>query len=1138
MSHTNGLLRIVSSFVLACAGLLATALLAVEVTAQTTPPPANGSITSGTSALSATQASIAETQALVDALAADPAIDQAQKDRLLAVYRTTLESLRAYAADTEKIAGLTKSAVLAADKLTAARERLKQPRDAFIGPDEADRLPIEELRQRRSESEVALAASRQALQLLEASQRERESKRAQLPKLIADARLAFETSQATSLPEVENDPQGKLLAARVAERMAKLQAMRQAIETLTQEQATIDAEAELLPAQIEVAKRDLAIAEQRFRFWSDKLGMQKQYRVETDLDEHREKLSSEGLNPLTSLVLRLEEQWNEALLEQSRLERKLSREQTRYAELNEVLKSTQTEIDRDIESGRGLRSGLGLKLQMARSRLPATASLRDDMDGIDELIDRGRTLQTTLELTLEELRGDPSTRIAVRGENSLPMQGGVVDPNEVTLIKRMKIDVDQHLNLLIDIKGELELKRTMVAKLRLLIEKHVIWIRNASPYRFSDLPLAWDWLQWIVMPNHPQMVAGAILEGLISRFDLVVVWIFTGLTVWVFGSRIRRRIFQAGELAQQAALAGDVNHSLAPTIMTLALTLVLAIPPVVTLSALGYAILEAAHKDQFLASVGSALVLAAMALFPIESLRQMLRPGGLAIAHFGYRQEIVAPARMSLRLLIDLGTPMLIVWRIANESGRTQMDASLGRLVFVISMFALSYLIWKSLHPRRGLLANYLDGQPKCWTTTFKKVWHPVLTVVPTVLASLSLAGFSYTATLFTAKLYWTLWLGIGVLVLGGLLRQWFAAYQQRIAIRLREEKLIEAMQLEGRHIEMQPDDAVDVAKVNAQSLRLIQALTWIVAFVGIGMIWAPVFPAIGFLDAVPLWDTSLADGTIEKVTLKNLIIFIPIVILSFIAVRNLPGLLEGLLLERLPLDRPARYAITTLATYSLATLGILISVRTLGLRWEGIQWLVAALGVGLGFGLQEIFANFVSGLILLFEQPIRVGDVVTLDGVTGTVARIRMRATIVTNHDRQELIIPNKDLITGRLINWTLTDSTNRLTLNVGIAYGSDTRKACKLLEQICAQHDNLLVDPAPIITFEGFGDSSLKIAVRCFLGTLDKRLQTIHELHTTINDRFNEAKIEISFPQHDLHIRTWPQEFGKVLGETPSLP
>jgi len=1142
MTQRIELLRILKPLLLTCLGVLYAALINHPAMGQA-PSPASSQaaakpVANGTSALSAIQSATAETQSLLEAMTADVTIEPEQKARLIAAYQATLNSLRAYSADTERLATFAKSAALAADKLSTARERIKQPKAVFVGPEGADRLPIEDLRQRRSESEAALAAARQTLQMLEASQRERETRRAQLPKLITDARMAVETTEATPLPPVEGDSKGRLQVALEAERAAKLQAMRLNIEALTQEQATIDAEAELLPAQIEVAKSELALAEQRLRFWSEKLGMQKQYRVENDLAEHREQYESEGIDIKKSLVLQLEDQWIELLREQSRLDRKLTGEQTRFAELNETLKSTQTEIDRDLEAGRGLRSGLGLKLQMIRSRLPSSASLNDDMEGIDKLLDRGRALQTTIELTLENLRDDASGRFNVRSENSLPIKDGVVDPGEVALVKRMKFDLDQHLNTLIDIKGELELKRTLVSNFRLLIEKHVIWIRNAPPYHLSDLRLAWDWLQWIVMPNHPQMIFGAILAGMISRIDLIIFWTICGLLLWCAGSRIRRRIFAAGELAQESALSGEIEHSLRPTLTALLLTIVLAVPPVVTLATLGFAILESADKDLYLTSAGSAFLLAAVALFPMETLRQMLRPGGLAIAHFGYRREIVSPPRTSLRFLIDLGIPMLIIWRIANEPGRSQMDASLGRLVFAIGMTSLSYLIWHALHPKTGLLSDYMKDYPDSWTARLKHLWHSLLTILPATLAALSLMGYSYTATLFTGKLYWTLWLGIGVLVLGGLLRQWLIAYRRRIAARVREEKSLRATQSAGRTVDVKVDKPIDIEQVNAQSLRLIQAVMWIVALVGIGVIWAHVFPAIGILDAVPLWDTTASDGSPGKVTLKNLVIFIPIVILSYVAVRNLPGLLEGLLLERLPLDRPARYAITTLASYAFATLGIFISARTLGLRWEGIQWLVAALGVGLGFGLQEIFANFVSGLILLFEQPIRVGDVVTIDGVTGTVARIRMRATVVTNHDRQELIIPNKDLITGRLINWTLTDSTNRLTLNIGIAYGSDTRKACKLLEQICAQHENLLVDPEPMVTFEAFGDSTLNIVVRCFLGTLDQRLQTIHELNTTINDRFNEEKIEISFPQRDLHIRSWPQDFNKILNVTPNSP
>jgi potassium efflux system protein len=302
---------------------------------------------------------------------------------------------------------------------------------------------------------------------------------------------------------------------------------------------------------------------------------------------------------------------------------------------------------------------------------------------------------------------------------------------------------------------------------------------------------------------------------------------------------------------------------------------------------------------------------------------------------------------------------------------------------------------------------------------------------------------------------------------------------------------------------------------------------------------WASVLPAVQFLDSFTLWPSEVGENreVIQWVTLGGLLKALPIILLTFVAVRNVPGLLEYALLQKLPLENAARYAITTLSSYAMLMAGVLLTAHTLGLHWESIQWLVAALGVGLGFGLQEIFANFISGIILLFEQPIRVGDVVTIDGTTGAVSKIRMRATTVVNWDRQELIIPNKDLITGRVINWTLSDSTNRIVLNVGIAYGSDTRAACGLLESICREHENVADDPAPIISFEGFGDSTLNLVVRCYLRSLDVRLQTIHDMHTNINDRFSQAGIEIAFPQRDLHIRSLPAGFGVVSqdGQTP---
>jgi potassium efflux system protein len=149
------------------------------------------------------------------------------------------------------------------------------------------------------------------------------------------------------------------------------------------------------------------------------------------------------------------------------------------------------------------------------------------------------------------------------------------------------------------------------------------------------------------------------------------------------------------------------------------------------------------------------------------------------------------------------------------------------------------------------------------------------------------------------------------------------------------------------------------------------------------------------------------------------------------------------------------------------------------------------------------------------------VGDIVTIDNISGVISRIGTRATVLTNWERKEFIVPNKELITGKLLNWTLSDSINRIAIEVGMAYGTDTTKACALLLEIANNHPYVLKNPAPLATFEGFGDSSLRCILRVFLPSTEKRLEVIHQLHTAIDETFRKEKIDIACPQHEVYIR-----------------
>jgi potassium-dependent mechanosensitive channel len=350
-----------------------------------------------------------------------------------------------------------------------------------------------------------------------------------------------------------------------------------------------------------------------------------------------------------------------------------------------------------------------------------------------------------------------------------------------------------------------------------------------------------------------------------------------------------------------------------------------------------------------------------------------------------------------------------------------------------------------------------------------------------------------------------------------------------------------------------------DVEANTEQSRRLLSVAVVAASLVGVWMIWVDALPALRILDQWQLWSTTvdvaavdvglasptnaLAGGAsgagaasssgdaavtqeivtvVRHVTPRDIALALLISILTFACARNIPGLMEMWILQRLPLDQSVRYAVTTMTSYLIVLLGVILSFSAISVGWAKVQWLATALTFGLAFGLQEIFANFVAGLILLFERPIRIGDVVTVDDVSGVVSRIRIRATTITNWDRKEYVIPNKEFITGRMLNWTLTDKVNRVVINVGIAYGSDVVRAKELLLKVCNDHPLVMDDPATIVAFEGFGDNSLNLVVRTYLPDLDNRLKVIDALHTSIDRVFREAAIEIAFPQQDLHLRT----------------
>lgn len=270
------------------------------------------------------------------------------------------------------------------------------------------------------------------------------------------------------------------------------------------------------------------------------------------------------------------------------------------------------------------------------------------------------------------------------------------------------------------------------------------------------------------------------------------------------------------------------------------------------------------------------------------------------------------------------------------------------------------------------------------------------------------------------------------------------------------------------------------------------------------------------------------AEATIGSITLslRGIVIFVFAIWLAVWASRAVRAVLNQDVMSRMDLPRGVPNTISMTAHYTIILLGLLLGVSAMGLDLSNLAFVVGALGVGIGFGLQNVVNNFVSGLILIFEAPIQVGDTVEVGALMGQVTQIGIRTSRVRTYDGSEVIVPNGDLVSNQVVNWTLSDRRRRLKLSVGVAYGTDPARVTEVLLGVLQADEEVLDDPEPRIVFTAFGDSSLDFNIYAWVGEFDVGIGTIHRLNSEIYAALNAAGITIPFPQRDLHLISTPEQ------------
>lgn len=661
---------------------------------------------------------------------------------------------------------------------------------------------------------------------------------------------------------------------------------------------------------------------------------------------------------------------------------------------------------------------------------------------------------------------------------------------------------------LIELLGNIDISYqqldSLIEEFKAFLIGHILWVR-------SHLPLDRDVFKQLWLDTR-QAIDSLQFSMAFNINLLAIIAMLAGLSLLL----LRRRMWRRMEIINRR-IGRPRNDSIIYSVEILLLTLLRSAAVPLVMVGLGLSI--ETNQQGLLQPLALSLLTAAGGVMAALFLRDSSTAGGICRTHFDWPEgRCKSVSNLMTWILIRL-MPVVIAASFLVHLEQNTPHAVLGRLFLCFVAIMVAAKLLRMLARQRKLQASQTPDEQ--FAKRFPNwIQDGIVWVSAGFLIFIVLSGFLLPARIVYTGLAITALIFVGAIFLHELLMRWLLVARRRI----RFQQLMAAQPgTEGEEKAETEARRTSLGDLSDSTAQLIKSLVYVSTAVSVILVWKPLMPAVQGLQRFTLWSVSQTVNGVQlqtQITLATLFLAILIFFATFYAARRIPALIE-LILRSTGRSTPAtRYTISTITNYVIIAIGTMVFFSTLKMSWSQLQWLVAALGVGIGFGLQEIVANFISGLIILFERPIRVGDVVTIGESTGTVTRIQIRATTIRDWDGKELLVPNKEFITGRLLNWTLSDTNNRIVIDVGIAYGSDVAAAMKILEDVVTLHPAILDEPRPNILFTQFGDNALLLSARCFLADLDDRLRRVSELNQQIYTAFNEAGIVIAFPQLDVHL------------------
>ena len=515
------------------------------------------------------------------------------------------------------------------------------------------------------------------------------------------------------------------------------------------------------------------------------------------------------------------------------------------------------------------------------------------------------------------------------------------------------------------------------------------------------------------------------------------------------------------------------------------------------------------------------------------TILSLLRPNGIAYRHFGMPQEsnrifqrIIKQSIWIIGLLLISSIPSRI------ETIGYPNDV-IGQIMSIVALALCLFVVRPLLD--RGI-TEYQNAKTEDGTirnVSLFKLLRLVLIIAPASLIVLIVFGYYYTAVYLINRLLDTYFFAL-FWVFGR-----YFAYRsitisaRRMAYRRLQEKrqkIREQAEEQNTKEEIKEEETIKLSVVNQQIFRVADLIGWVVLFGLLYVVWSDLVSIAYYLDGVIMWENG-EGSKVESITLLNLMKALFYILVTYVLVKNIAGILEVVLFSRVKFSKGTPQTIITVFIYTIISIGSVMSFSALGISWTKIQWIFTALSVGLGFGVREIFGSVVSGSILLFERPIRVGDKVTVGQYTGVITKIRLRSTTLLNSDHMEVVLPNQAFVTDRFINWTLNNTITRLQLPINVVYDTDLDVMRKLINQAVSEAPKVLAEPKPEINILNFGENALEHELIVFVGELADRTETTNFLYERINRLFQANGIRFAFKQLDLHLHAQEDEAKKAV-------